>query len=154
MSVPDFIPSDFVLPPPPIEHLYLLTPLTVAHNESDLDAWSSSVDHIHATPGFAGHRWPDEPMTLERNLSDLREHANDFAARQGFTYSVQATDDGAVLGCVYIYPSKRAGFDARVRSWVRASRAELDAPLYATVKEWLDAQWPFSTVEYAPRAGA
>jgi hypothetical protein len=27
-------------------------------------------------------------MTLEANLADLRRHANDFAQRRGFTYTV------------------------------------------------------------------
>jgi hypothetical protein len=151
MSARQFVPPDFVVPAPPNDDGYFLTPLTVEHNERDLDAWASSVDHIHATAGFAGHPWPDEPMTLERNLADLQGHMDDFAARQGFTYSVQSTDDGEVLGCVYIYPSPDDAVDAQVRSWVRASRAELDGPLYRTVVQWLGAQWPFVRVDYAPR---
>jgi hypothetical protein len=150
MPARDFVPLDFVIPAPPDEDEYFLTPLTVEHNSGDLDAWSSSVDHIHATAGSA-HPWPDEPMTLERNLADLQGHMDDFAARRGFTYSVQSTGDGAVLGCVYIYPSPDDEVDAQVRSWVRASRAELDDPLYRTVVQWLRAQWPFVTFEYAPR---
>jgi hypothetical protein len=38
-----------------------------------------------------------------------------------------------------------------VRSWVRASRAELDAPLFRTVSTWLAEAWPFERVDYAPR---
>jgi hypothetical protein len=41
-----------------------------------------------------------------------------------------------------------------VRSWVRASQAELDAALYAVVVDWLGAAWPFATFDYAPRHGA
>lgn len=122
----------------------------MAHNERDLDAWRSSVNHIHATAGFAGHPWPDDPMTLERNASDLEEHEDDFAHRRGFTYSVLSEPGDEVVGCVYIYPSAKDDFGAEVRSWVRATRAALDAPLYATVLEWLRAEWPFSTFEYAP----
>jgi hypothetical protein len=121
------------------------------YNEGDLDAWSSSVDHIHATPGFAGHPWPDAPMTLERNARDLAEHESDFAHRRGFTYSVLSEEGGEVIGCVYIYPSAREGVAADVRSWVRASHAALDTAVYVTVLEWLRADWPFSTFDYAPR---
>lgn len=55
-------------------------------------------------------------MTPEENLGDLVRHANEFAARTGFTYTVLAPDSGdrTVVGCVYIYPSEKAGFDARV----------------------------------------
>jgi hypothetical protein len=146
-----FVPAHFALPPPPRGPGFVLTPLGVTHSERDLNAWSSSVNHIHATAGFAGHPWPDEPMTLERNARDLREHEDDFAGRRGFTYSVLSEAGDEVIGCVYIYPSAHAEVDAEVRSWVRASRAALDAPLYATVCAWLRAEWPFTTFDYAPR---
>jgi hypothetical protein len=146
-----FVPAHFALPSPPRGPGFFLTPLRLAHNERDLDAWSSSVNHIHATAGFAGHPWPDEPMTLERNARDLKQHEDDFAQRRGFTYSVLTEGGDEVVCCVYIYPSADIDVDAQVRSWVRASRAALDAPLYATVCEWLRAEWPFSTFNYAPR---
>jgi hypothetical protein len=158
MAQPPFVPADFSPPEPPTEADFALIPLRLEHNEGDLEAWSSSVDHIHATPGFSGHPWPDEPMTLERNAGDLKEHENDFAGRRGFTYSVvsrgDGSDAGGVIGCVYVYPSEKDGVGADVRSWVRATRAELDTPLYQTVVEWLQAEWPFTTFDYAPRQGA
>jgi hypothetical protein len=57
-----------------------------------------------------------------------------------------------VIGCVYIYPSRESDDDARVLSWVRASHAELDVPLWRAVSDWLASDWPFASVEYAPRA--
>jgi hypothetical protein len=106
-------------------------------------------------------------MTLERNAGDLKEHENDFALRRGFTYSVVSQGggggggggggsqaEGEVIGCVYIYPSAKADVEADVRSWVRATRADLDTAVYHTVVQWLQAEWPFSTFDYAPREGA
>jgi hypothetical protein len=146
-----FVPAHFALPAPPRGPGFVLTPLRLEHNERDLSAWSSSVNHIHATPGFAGDPWPNEPMTLERNARDLQSHEDDFAHRRGFTYSVLSEAGDEVVGCVYIYPSPKDDVDADVRSWVRATRADLDGPLYATVCEWLRAEWPFSTFDYEPR---
>lgn len=149
-----FVPIGFTAPPPPRPPEgagFVLTPLQLVHNESDLEAWSSSVAHIHATPGFAGSAWPNEPMTLERNAEDIRVHEEDFAERRGFTYSVVADPGGEVIGCVYIYPSRRQGQQARVRSWVRASRAEQDVPVYRLVSNWLVTAWPFASFDYAPR---
>jgi hypothetical protein len=146
-----FVPAHFALPLPPRGPGFVLTPLRLAHNERDFQAWSSSVNHIHATAGFAGHPWPDEPMTLERNAGDLRQHEDDFARRRGFAYTVLSETGDEVVGCVYIYPSAHEDVGAEVRSWVRASRAALDAPLYATVCTWLQAEWPFTTFDYAPR---
>jgi hypothetical protein len=57
-----------------------------------------------------------------------------------------------VIGCVYIYPARDSDNDARVRSWVRASRADLDAPLWRAVRAWLASDWPFGSVEYAQRS--
>jgi hypothetical protein len=151
MTHAPFVPAHFVPPAPPECDGFTLVPLCLDHNEGDLDAWSSSVDHIHATPGFAGHPWPDEPMTLERNARDLAGHASDFAHRRGFTYSVVSTVGNEVIGCVYIYPSAKEDVEADVRSWVRASRAMLDTSVYETVLRWLRADWPFGTFDYAPR---
>ena len=58
---------------------------------------------------------------------------------------------GDVIGCVYIYPDKSGEHDAKVLSWVRASRAELDVPLWRAVSDWLEADWPFERVAYAER---
>jgi len=127
-----------------------LRPLGPEHNDSDYAAWTSSIDHIRATPGYEGATWP-QPMSADQNRRDLEAHAADFAARTGFTYTVLAADDATVIGCVYIYPSERSDFDVRVRSWVRAEDADLDAVLYAAVRDWLRETWPFERIEYAAR---
>jgi len=145
-----FVPDAFVPPDPPRTDSFWLEPLGLEHNEADYAAWTSSMEHIHATPGFESKRWP-HPMTLEENAGDLREHADHFVRRVGFTYTVRSCADGDVIGCVYIYPSSDSAMDASVRSWVRASHAQLDAELWSLVTHWLDAQWPFHAVEYAPR---
>jgi hypothetical protein len=123
------------------------------HNDADHAAWSASIDHIRATPGFHGREWPPvDGMSLEENLADLERHARDFAERAGFTYTVLAPDGDDVLGCVYIYPARDERHDAAVSSWVRADVAELDAVLHAAVTRWLADAWPFAAVDYADRA--
>ena len=76
-------------------------------------------------------------MTLEENRRDLERHADDFVARTGFTYTVLDPATREVVGCVYIYPDKDGNSDASVRSWVRASRAELDGEVWRAVSRWL-----------------
>src|SRR5262245_4388745 len=145
-----FVPDDFDAPRA-LECAGLrLRPLGVEHNERDYAAWLPSIEHIKATPGFVGESWP-HPMSLADNERDLAKHAADFAARRGFTFTVLNRDD-AVVGCVYIYPSRNAEYDARVTSWVRAQDAALDAVLYRCVADWLAREWPFQKVDYAPRA--
>jgi len=113
----------------------------------------SSIDHIRATPGFEGRSWPDHGMTPEQNLGDLQRHAEEFAQRSGFTYTVLEGGSGRVIGCVYIYPSEGADGAADVRSWVRADRADLDVAVHDAVSVWLTEAWPFTAVSYAPRTG-
>ena len=108
------------------------------------------MEHIHATPGFTESTWPHE-MTLEENRGDLERHERDFAGRTGFTYTVLDPGDGDVIGCLYIYPLKD-GPGARVESWVRADRAELDVPLAEAVAGWLEADWPFERTVYLGRS--
>ncbi|MDX2379309.1 MAG: N-acetyltransferase [Acidimicrobiia bacterium] len=143
-----FVPEDFVVPQHVNGEGFRLEPLGPPHNERDHEAWMTSIDHIHDTPGFPAGSWP-RPMSLEQNLTDLQRHADDFARRTGFTYSVLDGDE--VIGCVYIYPSEAADHDVAVASWVRASRAEMDARLATAVSEWLRSDWPFTSVDYAAR---
>ncbi len=143
-----FVPEDFDVPAGLVGEGFRLEPLGPEHNERDHDAWMSSIDHIRATPGFPDGSWPS-PMSLEDNLGDLRRHADDFARRRGFTYSVLDGDE--VIGCVYIYPSADAGVDATVQSWVRASRADMDGDVASAVRAWLASDWPFDHVDHPGR---
>ena len=146
-----FVPSGFVVPLALASEQFRLEPLGPQHNDADYEAWSSSVEHIRATPGWETSSWPDD-RSLEDNLRDLQGHADDFEKRAGFTYTVLDPATGDVIGCVYIYPDASEQDDARVLSWVRASRPELDVRLWRTVTEWLADEWPFERVAYADRA--
>jgi hypothetical protein len=147
--VAEFVPSDFEVPLGLETSEFVLEPLGPEHNEQDYDAWTSSLEHIAATPGFHGRSWPRE-MTPDENRTDLERHADDFRNRTGFTYTVLDPPSRDVIGCVYIYPLPDSD-DASARSWVRASHARLDVPLWRAVSEWLAAEWPFGSVDYAPR---
>jgi hypothetical protein len=150
-SVAEFVPPDFDVPLGHETSEFLLEPLGPEHNEQDYDAWTSSMGHIAATPGFLVGSWPRE-MTLDENRADLQRHADDFRNRKGFTYTVLDPGSRDVIGCVYIYPLPDDDCDARALSWVRESHAHLDAPLWCAVSEWLESEWPFASAEYAPRA--
>ena len=157
MSDQLFVPADFAVPRGLAAGQFRLEPLGPQHNAGDYAAWTASIDHIEATPGFDGTGWPCQ-MSLADNLRDLERHAQDFAERRGFTYTVLGTATGDVIGCVYIYPPRGEGpggggeRQARVRSWVRSDCAGLDPVLYRTVLEWLERDWPVRSIEYAPRS--
>ena len=157
-----FVPADFAVPDGFTAEEFELVPLGPQHNEADYAAWTASIDHIRATPGFPDGTWPRE-MSPADNLRDLERHAQHFAERRGFTYTVLSIATGDVIGCVYIYPAGGPGpgggegsgegrRHASVQSWVRADHARLDPVLHDAVLAWLDRDWPFDSIQYAPRA--
>jgi hypothetical protein len=52
----DFVPKEFTPPDGLIAEAFVLEPLGPEHNE----AWMSSIEHIHASPGFADD-FDDDP---------------------------------------------------------------------------------------------
>ena len=158
MSAELFVPEDFAVPDGLIAGEFRLAPLGPQHNQADYAAWMGSIDHIRGTPGFPDGSWPRE-MSLDDNLRDLARHAQDFAGRRGFTYTVLSISNGDVMGCVYIYPASdrepsggaAVRRHASVRSWVRADCAALDPLLHGVVLAWLEHDWPFDSIDYAPR---
>jgi hypothetical protein len=150
MEASSFVPPEFVVPSSLETPQFRLEPLGPQHNDADYAAWTSSREHIRSTPGYPDGRWPDD-RSLDDNLRDLRRHADDFAHRRGFTYTVLDPVTADVIGCVYIYPDPEDADRASVQSWVRASRAELDVPLWRAVSAWLATSWPFERVAYDAR---
>lgn len=151
MDSTPLVPEGFAVPDGLRSELFVIEPLDVRHNAADHAAWTSSIDHIRSTPGFAGRPWPGRPMSMEENAADLAQHARDFADRTGFAYTVLDPASGDVIGCVYFYPTRRSGYDVDVRSWVRADRAALDKHLHDLVCRWLAEAWPFQKPDYAER---
>ena len=75
----------------------------------------------------------------------------DFTRRAGFTFTVLEPPADDVIGCVYLYPSQSDDWDVMVKSWVRADRSELDAPLADAVARWLATDWPWERVDRCGR---
>jgi hypothetical protein len=152
MTADEFVPADFSPPTSLVADQFRLEPLGPQHNEADHAAWTTSIEYIRSTPGFTDGSWPPiNGMTLEKNLSDLRRHADDFAQRRGFTFTVLDPADDDVIGCVYLYPSSSDDWDVTVESWVRASKSDLDQPLADALASWLSSDWPWQRVDRCGR---
>ena len=130
---------------------YRLRQLTVADLDADFEAVTSSADHLRGVFG-PGNTWP-AGLTRERNLADLGWHETEFNLRSSFAYTVMSLDESRCLGCVYIYPSRAAAYDAYCALWVRASVVGdgLDDDLFDAVKQWLATAWPFDNVAFPGR---
>lgn len=146
------VPADFSPPMSLTTELFRLKPLGPQHNEADLAAWTSSTEHIRATPGYPDGNWPPRNgMTPERNLRDMHRHADDLVARRGFTFTVLQPRGGDVIGCLYLSPSPSAEHDVLAEPWVRADHAYLEQPLVDAVTEWIRAGWPWKLMDYLGR---
>ena len=99
-----------------------------------------------------GGTWP-EGLTIEENLIDLAWHQREFTIGHSFAYTVMNDDESRCLGCCYINPSDRPGFDAVAFYWVREAEfnAGFDAVLGAAFRRFIKEQWPFGRVGYPGR---
>jgi hypothetical protein len=145
-----FVPADFDVPEKLETAEFRLRMLTVNDVIKDYDAVMSSADHCKTI--WPGLGWP-EGLTLEQNLIDLGWHQKEFQTRRSFAYTVVKPDESLVLGCVYIEPTKRRGYDAVVFLWARQSAlaSGLEDRLYVSVTQWLQDQWPFAHVAFPGR---
>jgi hypothetical protein len=124
--------------------------LTVNDVVKDYDAVMSSVDHVSTI--WPGGRWP-VGLTLEQNLIDLGWHQKEFQTRRSFAYTVVSVDESRVLGCVYIEPTSKRGYDAEVCLWARSSELAdgLEDRLLTAVEEWIEVEWPFHQAGFPGR---
>ena len=86
-------------------------------------------------------------------MIELGWHQTEFQLRTSFAYTAVSLDESRVLGCLYIYPTRKTGYDADVFLWVRQSSVEegLNAHLFETVERWIAEDWPFSNPAYPGR---
>jgi hypothetical protein len=64
------------------------------------------------------------------------------------------TPDGSKeLGCFYIRPSGKEGYDAVATLWTTKEQADkgFDRQLYSDMKVWLASAWPFAKVAWPGR---
>jgi hypothetical protein len=127
--------------------------LTINDLVKDYDAVMSSVEHIRSSFNLDPEEpWP-EGLTLEEDLIDLGWHQREFTLGSSFAYTVMDLDESTCLGCVYLNPTAKRGYDVSITMWVRASELPngLDQQLFQSVKTWIESEWPFSNPAFPGR---
>jgi hypothetical protein len=137
-----FLPAGFVVPLPPPHPDFEFEILGPEHNESDLAAWTSSIEHIRNSPGWADATWPSRVYTLEENLADLTEHRAQHESGLEFAWTVLRPATREVIGCAYLKPPRSENGPAVATSWVRADLGHLDPVLRAHLRPWWAGAWP------------
>ena len=145
-----FVPPEFVVPGELSTDKFRLRMLSIDDVEKDFEAVTSSATHLSKVWPNTG--WP-HGLTLRQNLLDLGWHEKEFQNRTSFAYTVVTHDEAQVLGCVYFYPTEKAGYDVEVFLWVRKSEVatDLDENLFEAVRSWLATDWPFDYPAYPGR---
>jgi hypothetical protein len=145
------VPSDFAVPLRFDGDGFILRPLTVNDLVKDYDAVMTSADRLL---GFMNpsSSWP-RGLTLEEDLIDLGWHQREFTMRHSFAYTVMSPDEQECLGCCYILPSDKAGYDAAVYYWARSSMLAggFEDRLGTAFRAWIAKAWPFARVAYPGR---
>ena len=144
-----FVPKEYHVPTMLETAEFRLRMLTVNDVVKDYDAVVTSAEHCKT---IWGGKWP-EGLTLEQNLIDLGWHQKEFQTRRSFAYTVVRLDESRVLGCVYILPTRKSGYDAEVYLWARQSELAdgLEDRLHAVVKDWVQTKWPFTNAAFPGR---
>jgi hypothetical protein len=150
MEPGQFVEKSFKVPEKLETEEFRLRMLTVNDVVKDYDAVMSSIDELKTI--WQDSDWP-EGLTLEENLIDLGWHQREFLNRRSFAYTVVSLDETRVLGCVYINPTRKPGYDAEVYLWARETKLGigLDASFYSAVKLWLKSEWPFANAAFPGR---
>ena len=147
----DFIPDEFT----PSEEVggwgFKLVPLGPDLVDIDFEAYMSSIEHLQTT--FSRGNWPHEGITDEEAMQDMLNEEGRFQRRESFAYAVLTPEGDRELGCVYVRPGSKPGYDAQVTLWVTKEQfdAGFDETLYGWTKSWVEQSWPFSTVAYPGR---
>jgi hypothetical protein len=149
-STHPFVPQDFEVPAKLETQEFRLRMLTVNDVVKDYDAVMTSVAHLKTI--WPGDSWP-EGLTFEQDLIDLGWHQKEFQLRRSFAYTVVTPSESQVIGCVYINPTAKRGYDAVVYLWARQSELAggLELRLYSEVREWIAREWPFRRVAFPGR---
>ena len=136
-------PDNFKVPLKYSGNGFELKPLTIASNESDFKAVNNNVDRLGKHLNYPKH-------SKEQNLIDLGYHQKEMQKKASFTYTITRLGDTKNIGCLYIYPSDRQGFEVEVTYWL--TREGYERGLYSVIddeiKVWLEKSWPFKSVYF------
>ena len=123
--------------------------------EDDILGINESVPLIQRTRGGG---WPNGPVERDFNFVDLVWHEQEFREGSSFSYVVRDAD-GKYMGCCYLYPmglrtelrEELLSHDVDVSWWVTPAAYEAGKyrTLYAALREWATAEFPFSNPYYS-----
>lgn len=117
MNLRPIVPKDFVVPERLGGDGFHLRMLMVDDLIKDYDAVIASRETLPRIFPL-GKTWP-AGLTLAEDLIDLGWHRREYTLRSSFAYTVMTSDETKCLGCCYIDPKDRLGYDVAACYWGR-----------------------------------
>jgi hypothetical protein len=150
VATAQLVPESFAVPKTYSTPSYQLVPLGPAVAELDYKAYMSSVEHIRKSQGG---NWPRPDLTMADQAKDMAGEQAQWDARKSFPFAVLTPDGTKELGCFYLRPSAKEGYDAVATMWVIKEEFDkgFEDRLYRDMKEWLARSWPFQKVAWVGR---
>ncbi len=94
-----------------------------------------------------------KPESIDKgeDYGELKRHQWEFQNMSAFAYGILTPDEQSEVACVYVQPSKKAGYDVQIRVWISqpGKNPAFDKQLDASVREWVKAKWPFGEQKVA-----
>ncbi len=143
-----FVPVSFEIPASAAFETFSVRLLTMDDVARDHHAYMTNIDHIAGTlagPNFS-EQWPHPGIDVDLALADAGWSEWQHHLRTQFSYGVFTADGEEEVGCLYVSPADRAGYDAEVAFWFveRLSEAGIEPRFLAFVRRWLAEAWPFA----------
>ena len=146
-----FLPEDFEVPQLLETPSFRIRALTTHDVLKSYEAVMTNREHLWELFGEAWG-WPPEDLTLEQELIDLGGHQKEFQLHSSFDYAVMSPDEKRLLGCFYVDPPEKQGFDAEIYFWARTDLSnDYEGELSEAVREFVASKWPFGKVVYPGR---
>lgn len=144
------VDATFIVPQGIDHPEFRVRPLSEAHASLDFEAVMVSKPRLGSV--FSGP-WPEDVNSFDDNLRDIREHIEEAQRRVGFSFTVLNHDESRCLGCIYIYPSHKQGYDAAVYFWVHVDvmDTEFESTFGNFVHQWIQSEWPFHAAAFPGR---
>lgn len=132
----------------------VLIPVTARHWVQDHDAVVSTLDYLHGegmNPGQIVHS--DVASTPKFGWMDACWLDRHWQRKTAVCYGLMTADESRELGCLYVFPTYKQGYDADVFAWVRTGERKLGLgeKLYRFAEEWVPRVWPLKTVSWPGR---
>ena len=144
-AIAQLVPDSFDPPKTFRTQTYQLVPLGPAVAELNFKAYMGSIDHIRKAQGG---NWPRPGLTMEDQAKDMAGEKAQWDGRKSFPFAVLTLDGTKELGCFYLRPSPKDGYDVAATMWTIQEEFDkgFEDQLYKDMKAWLASAWPFRKV--------